>query len=115
MINAVALYLTASILPGIHVSSEVGTLLLVALIFGVINSLIKPIIKLLTCPLTILTLGLFIFVINGLMLLLTSALINDPTKFYVDGFGWAFVGGIVMGVIAVVVEFVLDRVGLNED
>jgi putative membrane protein len=115
VINAVALYLTASILPGITVSSDVGTLLLVALVFGVLNAVIKPIVKVLTCPLTILTLGLFIFVINALMLLLTSALINDPTKFFVDGFGWAVVAGIVMGIIAIFVEFLLDRLGFDED
>lgn len=115
IINAVALYVTASVLPGIHVSTEVGGLLLVALVFGVVNAIIKPIVAVLTCPLTILTLGLFIFVINALMLLLTSSLINDPNRFFVDGFGWAVVGGIVMGIVAILVEAVLDRLGLGED
>lgn len=115
IINAVALYVTASILPGIHVSTEIGELLLVALIIGLINAFVKPIVKLLTCPLTILTLGLFIFVINALMLLLASSLINDPSRFYVENFGWAVLGGIVMGVVSIVAEGVLDRVGLDED
>ena len=115
IINAVALYVTAQILPGIHVSGEVGELLIVALVFGIVNAVVKPIVKVLTCPLTLLTLGLFIFVINALMLLLTSALINDPNRFFVDGFGWAVLGGIVMGIVAMVVEYVLTRVGLGED
>jgi putative membrane protein len=78
VINAIALYVTASILPGIHiVNNEIGTLLVIALVFGIVNAVIKPIVKILTCPLVILTLGLFIFVINALMLLLTAALVPD--------------------------------------
>ena len=61
----------------------------------------------------ILSLGLFILVINGLMLLLTSSLVGAE-NFYVDGFGWAFVGGIVMGITAIIVEAVLDALGLDE-
>ncbi len=115
VINAVALYVTAQVLPGIHVSAEVSELLIVALVFGIVNAVIKPIVKVLTCPLTILTLGLFIFVVNALMLLLTSSLINDPNRFFVDGFGWAVLGGIVMGIVAIAVEYVLSRIGLSED
>jgi putative membrane protein len=115
VINAVALYVTAAVLPGIFIGEEVGTVLLVALVIGIINAFVKPIVKLLTCPLTILTLGLFIFVINALMLLLANAIINDPTKFFVDGFGWAVLGGIVMGIVSIIVEYVLNRVGLGED
>lgn len=115
VINAVALSVTASLLPGITLGSDTGTLLLVALVFGIVNAVVKPIVKVLTCPFVILTLGLFILVINGLMLLLTSAIINDPARFAVDGFGTALLGGIVMGIVAVIVEWVLDRIGLDED
>ncbi|MFN8452734.1 MAG: phage holin family protein [Anaerolineae bacterium] len=114
VINAVALYVTASILPGIHiVNNEVGTLLVIALVFGIVNALVKPIVKILTCPLVILTLGLFIFVINALMLMLTAALL--PDRLTVENFGWALLGGIVMGIAAIIVEWVLKSVGFDED
>lgn len=114
VINAVALYITASILPGIHiVNNEVGTLLVIALVFGIVNAFVKPIVKLLTCPLVILTLGLFIFVINALMLMLTAALL--PDRLTVENFGWALLGGIVMGIAAIIVEWVLKSVGFDED
>ena len=114
VINAVALYVTASILPGIHiVNNEVGTLLVIALVFGIVNALVKPIVKILTCPLVILTLGLFIFVINALMMMLTAALL--PDRLTVENFGWALLGGIVMGIAAIIVEWVLKSVGFDED
>lgn len=114
VINAVALYITASILPGIHIANnEVGTLLVIALVFGIVNAFVKPIVKLLTCPLVILTLGLFIFVINALMLMLTAALL--PDRLTVENFGWALLGGIVMGIAAIIVEWVLKSVGFDED
>jgi putative membrane protein len=80
LINAVALLITAWIIPGIHLGAagphpttkDWVTLLIVALIFGLVNAVIRPILILLSLPLEILTLGLFIFVINAFMLLLTS-------------------------------------------
>lgn len=114
VINAVALYVTASLLPGIHIlGDDIGTLVIIALVFGIVNAIVKPIVAILTCPFVILTLGLFIFVINALMLLLTAALL--PERFVVDGFGWALGGGIVMGITAIIVEWVLDRLGFDED
>jgi putative membrane protein len=114
VINAVALYVTASILSGIHIANDdVGTLLVIALVFGIVNAFVKPIVKLLTCPLVILTLGLFIFVVNALMLLLTAAIV--PDRLTVENFGWAVVGGIVMGIVAIIVEWILDRLGFDED
>ena len=114
IINAIALAVTASLLPGIQLRDDsLGTLLVVALVFGVINAFVKPIVKLLTCPMIILTLGLFSLVINALMLLLTSALL--PDRFFVENFGWAFLGGIVIAVVAMVAETVFDRTGLSDD
>jgi putative membrane protein len=113
LINAIAIAITAELLPGIEVNGGAGTLLLVALVFGIVNAIVKPILILLTCPAVILTMGLFILVINGLMLLLTSSLLDNA--FFVDGFGTAFVGGIVMGIIAIVVEAVLNALGINEN
>lgn len=113
IINAIALSITASLLPGIAVNGGLGTLLIAALIFGIVNAIIKPILILLTCPAVILTLGIFILVINGLMLQLTSSLSNGALV--VEDFGWAFVGGIVMGIVGVVVELGLSALGLSEE
>jgi putative membrane protein len=106
IINAIAVAITASLLPGIHVvNQDLGTLLVVGLIFGLVNALIKPVLSVLTCPFIILTLGLFIFVINGLMLLLTASLSGG--RLTIDGFWWAVGGGIIMGIVGLVLESVL--------
>jgi putative membrane protein len=115
VINAIALYITASILPGIHIGdNSAGTLLLVALVFGIINAIVKPIVKLLTCPMVILTLGLFSLVINALMLLLTAAIVGDA-RFQIDGFWTAFLGGIVMAIVSMIIEWVLAQISFGED
>lgn len=103
VINAIGIALTAEILPGIHVANnDLGTLLMIGLVFGVVNALLKPLLILLTCPAVILTLGLFLLIINGIMLLVTASLI--PARLQIDGFGWAVLGGIVMGLIGIVLE-----------
>ena len=111
IINAIAIGITAALLPGIHVlNNDILTYLLLGLVFGLVNALIKPIVSLLTCPLVILTLGLFALVINGVMLLITAALSDG--RLVVDGLGWAIVGGIIMGIVNIVLESVF---GLNRD
>jgi putative membrane protein len=106
IINAIGIALTAEILPGIHVANnDLGTLLIIGLVFGIVNALLKPLLILLTCPAVILTLGLFLLVINGIMLLVTASLI--PARLQIDGFGWAVLGGIVMGIIGIILESVL--------
>lgn len=110
VVNAIALVITAYVLPGIHVETDIGPLLIAALIFGVVNALVKPVIMILSCPLIIVTLGLFYLVVNGLMLLITDALAGG--RFEVDGLGWAILGGVVIGLAGMVLEGVL---GLNEE
>lgn len=111
IVNAIAIGITAALLPGITVlNSDIGTYLLLGLVFGLVNALIKPLVSLFTCPLVILTLGLFVLVINGIMLLITAALSDG--RLLVDGLGWAILGGIIMGIVNVVLETVL---GLNRD
>ncbi len=106
IINAVAIAITASLLPGINVANnDIGTLLIIGLVFGIVNALVKPILILLTCPAVIVTLGLFLLVINGLMLLLTARLI--PDRLQVDGLGSAILGGIIMGLVGIVLESIL--------
>jgi putative membrane protein len=108
IINAIAIAITASLLPGIHVvNQDLGTLLIIGLIFGIVNALIKPVLSVLTCPFIILTLGLFIFVINGLMLLLTASLSGG--RLTIDGFWWAVGGGIIMGIVGLVLEGVFGN------
>ena len=110
IVNAAALAATAALLPGIGVrDNEIWTLLVVALIFGVVNAVLKPVFIILSCPLIILTLGLFAIVVNGLMLLITDALAGG--RFTVDGLGWAILGGLVVGAISGILERAL---GLDE-
>lgn len=111
IVNAIAIALVALILPGIEVvNNDLGTLLIIGLIFGLINAIVKPIVSFLTCPLVILSLGLFLLVINGLMLWITASLSGG--RLTIDNFGWAIVGGVIMGIIGVVLESVL---GLREE
>src|SRR5687768_10875460 len=97
IINAIAIAITAYLLPGITVlRDDIGTYIVLGIIFGLLNAFIKPIISFLSCPFMLITLGLFVFVINGIMLLLTAALSDG--RLIVDGLLWAIVGGIIMGV-----------------
>lgn len=101
LINAAALWAATRFVPGISFDGEWQLLFVVALLFGVINVSVRPVLKLLTFPLLILTLGLFTFVLNALMLWLTGA-ISDALDlgFHVDGFTAAFIGGLVVTVIS---------------
>lgn len=107
IVNAAALAATAALLPGISVrNNEMGTLLVIAFVFGLVNAVLKPVFLILSCPLIILTLGLFAIVVNGLMLLITDALAGG--RFTVDGLGWAILGGLVVGAISGILERVFD-------
>jgi putative membrane protein len=109
-INAIALYLAVLILPGIDLRSDLVSILWLALIFGLVNALFRPLIQILTCPLIILTLGLFTLVINTFLFWLTSIIGNS------FGFGltisdpvwWnAFLGGLVVSMVSVVMTLIL--------
>src|SRR5579862_6085662 len=100
LINAAALWVATIVVPGVTYSGGWLPLLGVALVFGVINALIRPIAKLLTFPIVFLTLGLFVLVINGFMLWLTSALSEAlALNFHVRGFWAAFWGALVVSVV----------------
>src|SRR5262245_22854330 len=95
LINAAALWLAAEVVPGIH-AGRPGSILAVALVFGLVNVLIRPILKLLTCPIILLTLGLFTLVVNALMLMLTAWIGRGfGIDFKVDGFVAAFLGALL--------------------
>jgi putative membrane protein len=96
LINAAALMAVAYLLPGIAVASFV-TALVAALVLGLVNAVIRPVLILLTLPVTLLTLGLFIFVINGLMFWLVGSFI---TGFVVAGFWPAVFGAIAYSIIS---------------
>jgi putative membrane protein len=106
---AVAVWLLDKItLTGDSTGKKVGTLIIVALLFGVVNFLVKPIVKLLSLPLLILTLGLFTLVVNALMLLLTSWLADKlDLSFHVEGFWTAVLGGLIISVVSWALHVVL--------
>ena len=107
-INAVALYVATMIVPGIHLVGSWVNLIWLALIFGLLNALVRPLLALLTCPLIILTLGLFTLVINTVMLLLTSK-IGEAFNLglTVDGFWWALLGSLVISAVSVLLTLVV--------
>jgi putative membrane protein len=101
IINAIGLYAATRIVPGISFEGDWTTIALVALIFGLVNALVRPLLTMLTCPLVALTLGLFIFVINAIMLALTAWLAGQfGIAFTVADFGAAFLGALVISVIS---------------
>ncbi|MFC8506364.1 phage holin family protein [Streptomyces sp. NPDC057411] len=106
---AVAIWLLEDItLTGDSTAKKAWTLILVALVFGLVNFLVKPIVKLLTFPLFILTLGLITLVVNALMLLLTSWLSDQVgLSFHVEGFWTAVLGGLIISVVSWALNVVL--------
>jgi len=108
LINGVALYVAAELVPGIYADGGWPVLVLMALIFGLVNALIRPTLKFLTCPLIVLTLGLFTLVINALMLQLASWLGRQlGLGFYVAGFWPAFWGALVISVVSFVLTMLI--------
>ena len=108
VINAIALYLATRLVDGISFDGELGFLFLVALVFGIVNSIVKPILIVLTFPFLIVTLGLFLLVLNGFLLWLTGA-ISDAAElgFHVSGFRAAFLGGLVVSVVSFVLSLMV--------
>ncbi|MER0481310.1 phage holin family protein [Streptomyces sp. Edi2] len=106
---AVAIWLLKDItLTGENTGRKILTLVLVALIFGLVNFLVKPVVKLLSFPLFILTLGLITLVVNALMLLLTSWLADKADlAFHVDGFWTALLGGVIISIVAWAMHVIL--------
>lgn len=100
LVNAAALWVATQLVSGVVFNGDWLTLLAVALVFGVVNAVVRPVTKLVTFPFIILTLGLFLLVINGLMLMLTSAVSGWlGLGFDVRGFGAAFWGALVVSLV----------------
>ena len=110
LINAVALYLAVLIVPGIELLSNMVSLVWLALIFGIVNALFRPLLKFLTCPLIILTLGLFTLVINTFLFWLTSIVGQSfGIALVINGPVWwnAFLGGLIVSIVSVVMTLIL--------
>jgi putative membrane protein len=107
-LNAVALWAAAAIIPGLEFHGGPGRLLLVAAVFGFVNSTLRPLLTILTCPLIVVTLGLFTLVINALMLLVTGWLSESwGLGFTVEGFWAAFWGGLAVGLVSMILSMLL--------
>ncbi len=112
IINTIAIILAVKYVPGIVYSGQWWGILMVALIFGLINTFIRPFVKLFSFPLLILTLGLFTFVINALMLMLTSWLSGEfRLGFHVEGFKAAFYGSLIISVTSMVLSCLIPSEG----
>ncbi|MGC0415311.1 phage holin family protein [Embleya sp. AB8] len=114
--NALAIWFASWFVSGIDLAdgasagTKAKTIVVVALIFGIVNTVIKPIVKLLSLPLFVLTLGLITFVINALMLYVTQAISNKLNfEFHIHGFGHALLAALVIGLVSWFLNLILDR------
>jgi putative membrane protein len=117
LVNAAALWVATRIVTGVTYSGGAFLPFLgVALVFGVVNALIRPILKFVTFPLIIVTFGIFALVVNGLMLWLTSTLSGSlGLGFHVSGFGAAFLGALVVSIVSTLLGlFIRDRDERND-
>jgi putative membrane protein len=107
IISAVAVLFTAQILPGVQVSGIVDALL-VALVLSFLNTFLKPVLLILTIPVTLLTFGLFLLVINAIIIVVADVLLDG---FNVNGFGWALLFSLILSVINALLQ---SMTGLNQ-
>ena len=105
LINAVALWVAATVVDGVTLTESVLGILIVALIFGLVNAVLKPIAKLLSLPLILLTLGLFTIIINTLLLYLVDLLVGDALE--VSGFLNAILASIIISLVSWVLSIFL--------
>jgi putative membrane protein len=110
LVNAAALWVAASFVPGIHAGGA-GSILAVAVVFGLVNAFVRPLLKLLSCPIIFLTLGLFTLVLNALMLMLTAWVGRQlGIDFTVESFWAAFLGALVVSIVSTVLSwFIPDK------
>lgn len=104
LISAVAVYVASLFIPGISVSGGPTTYLIVAVVLGLLNAFIKPILTVLTIPITIITLGLFLLVINVLMVYLTDYLVSG---FHVSGFIAALLFSFVVSIVTALIDAIV--------
>jgi putative membrane protein len=105
LINSVALWVATTLVPGVSFTGQPALLLVVALIFGILNTALKPVLMFLSLPALLLTLGLFTFVLNAFLLWLTGRLSDSlGLGFHVTSFGPAFIGALVVSFVSVVLS-----------
>lgn len=104
LISAVAVYVASLFIPGVSVTGGPATYLIVAVVLGFLNAFIKPILTVLTIPITIITLGLFLLVINVLMVYLTASLVSG---FHVSGFIAALLFSIVVSIVTALIDAIV--------
>ena len=110
LINTLALYVAVQVVPGVDYDRGPVGLLLVAALFGLVNATLRPLLTLLTCPLVLVTLGLFLFVINALLLLLTGWISGQfDLGFQVNGFWPAFWAGLLISLVSLFLSLVVGE------
>ena len=115
LVNAAALWVATRVVPGVTFAGGWLPLLAVAVVFGVVNAFIRPVAKILTFPLIIVTLGIFALVVNGLMLWLTSSLSEAlGLGFHVGGFWAAFWGAVVVSLISTILSMLVADASRQE-
>jgi putative membrane protein len=115
LVNAAALWVATRVVPGVTFAGGWLPLLAVAVVFGVVNAFIRPVAKILTFPLIIVTLGIFALVVNGLMLWLTSSLSDAlGLGFHVGGFWAAFWGAVVVSLVSTILSMLVADASRQE-
>lgn len=108
VVNAVAIWAAVELVPGLNYMGSTASLLLVALVFGVVNALVRPLLLLLTCPFIILTLGLFVLIINTIMLSLTVWLSGIfDLGLTSTGFWATFLGALVISIVSSLINLII--------
>ncbi len=106
IVNIIAIMVTAALLPGIQIKDDgLGSLIMIALILAFVNAIVKPLLLLLTCPFILITLGLFILVVNGAAFAIAAQLSGGRVT--IDNFGWAILGGVIISLVSMAMESVL--------
>jgi putative membrane protein len=115
IITAIAVWIATLVIPGIHLhahdtADKIGTLVVVALIFGIINAVLKPIVKVLGCLAYAITFGLISIVVNGLLFWLASYIAGKlSVPFHITGFVPAVLGALLVGIVGWVLSLIVDR------
>lgn len=110
LINTLALYVAVQVVPGVDYDRGPIGLLLVAVLFGLVNAFLRPLLTLLTCPLVLVTLGFFLFIINALLLLMTAWISEQfDLGFQVNGFWPAFWAGLLISLVSLFLSIVVGE------
>ena len=110
LINTLALYVAVRVVPGVEYTGGPAGLVIVAALFGLANATLRPLLAMLTCPLVLVTLGFFLFVINAMMLLLTGWLSHQfDLGFQVEGFWPAFWAGLLVSLVSLLLSIMVGE------